>query len=73
MEPEQIDCAAKAVGSKYMIPSHDFSKEVSDAANPVTYNKFVNQYPALDSYKKVEIFMEIMKKAIRTSKLSTDP
>jgi L-ascorbate metabolism protein UlaG (beta-lactamase superfamily) len=62
MEPEQAAYAANAIGSKYVIPSHDFPREVSDAANPEAYREFVKQFPVLDSYKKVQAFMEIMKR-----------
>ena len=62
MEPEQAAYAANMIGSKYVIPSHDFPREVDDAANPEAYKKFLKYSPALDSYKKVETFMQIMKK-----------
>lgn len=61
MEPELAAYAAKVIGSKYVIPSHDFPKEVSDAAHPEGYREFVKRFPVLDSYKKLETFMEIMK------------
>jgi L-ascorbate metabolism protein UlaG (beta-lactamase superfamily) len=62
MEPEQAAYAANAIGSKYVIPSHDFPKQASEAANPEAYKEFIKQFPVQDTYKKVEIFMEIMKK-----------
>jgi L-ascorbate metabolism protein UlaG (beta-lactamase superfamily) len=62
MEPEQAAYAANAIGSKYVIPSHDFPKQPSDAANPEGYREFIKQFPVWDTYKKVEAFMEIMKK-----------
>lgn len=62
MEPEQAAYAANIIGSKYVIPSHDFPKEISKAANPDAYREFVKQFPVLDTYKKVEAFMEIMKR-----------
>lgn len=62
MEPEQAAYAANAIGSKYVIPSHDFPKQVSEAANPEAYKEFIKQFPVQDTYKKVETFMEIMKK-----------
>jgi len=62
MEPEQAAYAANAIGSKYVIPSHDFPKQPSDAANPEAYKEFIKQFPVQDTYKKVEAFMEIMKK-----------
>jgi len=62
MEPEQAAYAAKAIGSKYVIPSHDFPKQISEAADPEAYREFVKQFPVLDSYKKVQAFMEIMKR-----------
>jgi hypothetical protein len=34
----------------------------SDAANPEGYKEFAKQSPVLDTNKKVETFMEIMKK-----------
>ena len=61
MEPEQAAYAANVIGSKYVIPSHDFPKKVSDAANPNAYEEFVKRFPVLDSYKKVNTFTEIMK------------
>ncbi len=61
MEPEQAAYAANVIGSKYVIPSHDFPKELSEAANPEGYGEFVKQFPVLDTYKKVEKFKNIMK------------
>jgi L-ascorbate metabolism protein UlaG (beta-lactamase superfamily) len=63
MEPEQAAYAANAIGSRWVIPCHDFPKEVSDAADPEGYRKFLEQYPVQDLYKKVEKFMDIMKRA----------
>lgn len=62
MEPEQAAYAANAIGSEYVIPSHDFPRQTSDAANPEAYKEFIKQFPVQDTYKKVETFMEIMKK-----------
>jgi len=62
MEPEQAAYAANAIGCKYVIPSHDFPKQASEAANPEAYKEFIKQFPVQDTYKKVETFMEIMKK-----------
>ena len=62
MEPEQAAYAANVIGSKYVIPFHDFPKDVSEAANPEGYKEFLKQFPVLDTYKKVEKFMEIMKR-----------
>jgi L-ascorbate metabolism protein UlaG (beta-lactamase superfamily) len=62
MEPEQAAYAANVIGSKYVVPSHDFPKEVSDAADPEAYGKLVKRIPVLHSYKKVEAFLEIMKR-----------
>jgi L-ascorbate metabolism protein UlaG (beta-lactamase superfamily) len=61
MEPDQAAYAANVIGSKYVIPSHDFPKELSEAANPQAYSEFVQQFPVQDTYKKVEQFKEIMK------------
>lgn len=61
MEPEQAAYAANVIGSKYVIPSHDFPKELSEAASPEGYGEFVKQFPVLDTYKKVEKFKNIMK------------
>lgn len=66
MEPEQAAYAANAIGSTYVIPSHDFPREISEAANPDGYRRFLEESPTggseVDTYKKVERFMEIMKK-----------
>lgn len=66
MEPEQAAYAANMIGSKYVIPSHDFPKEISNAANPDIYREFLKNSPAfgyeIDTYKKVDRFMEIMKR-----------
>ena len=62
MEPEQAAYAANIIGSKYVIPSHDFPKEVSEAANPEAYREFLKEYAVRDTYKKVEKFVEIEKK-----------
>ncbi len=61
MEPEQAAYAANIIGSKTVIPTHDFPQKVSDAADPEAYTEFLKQYPVQDLYKKVERFMEIMK------------
>jgi len=62
MEPEQAAYAANGIGCKYVIPSHDFPKQASEAANPQAYEEFTKQFPVQDTYKKVEAFMEIMEK-----------
>ena len=62
MEPEMAAYAANIIGSKHVIPFHDFPKEISDAANPDAYSEFSQQFPTLDSYKKIEVFQEVMKK-----------
>jgi L-ascorbate metabolism protein UlaG (beta-lactamase superfamily) len=61
MEPEQAAYAANAIGCRYVIPCHDFPKEISDAANPDGYREFLTRFPVQDSYKKIETFMEIMR------------
>jgi L-ascorbate metabolism protein UlaG (beta-lactamase superfamily) len=61
MEPDQAAYAANIIGSKYVIPSHDFPKELSEAANPQGYSEFVQQFPVQDTYKKVEQFQKIIK------------
>jgi len=62
MEPEQAAYAAGVTGCRYVIPSHDFPKNVSDAANPGGYGEFLKQFPVQDTYKKTDRFMEIIKK-----------
>ena len=66
MEPEQAAYAANLIGSSYVIPSHDFPRETSDAADPDGYREFLRVSPTggaeIDTHKKVERFMEIMKK-----------
>ena len=62
MEPDQAAYAANVIGSKYVVPSHDFPKEVSQAADPEAYRKLLKRLPVLNSYKKVETFLEIMKR-----------
>jgi len=62
MEPEQAAYAANITGCKYVIPSHDFPRKISDAANPEGYSEFLKQFPVQDSYKKTDTFMEIMKR-----------
>ncbi|OPY65268.1 MAG: metal-dependent hydrolase [Syntrophorhabdaceae bacterium PtaU1.Bin034] len=62
MEPEQAAYAARMTGCKFVIPCHDFPKDVSDAADPEGYREFLKQFPVQDSYKKVKLFMEIMEK-----------
>ncbi len=61
MEPEQAAYAAGLIGSKVVIPCHDFPKSVSDAAIPEGYSEFVQQFPVQDTYDKVESFQRIMK------------
>ena len=46
MEPEQAAYAANMTGCKYVIPSHDFPKKISDAADPKAYGEFLKQFPA---------------------------
>ena len=62
MEPEQAAYAANMIGSKYVIPAHDFPKELSEAANPQAYSEFVKQFPVQDTYDKVKVFTRIMEK-----------
>jgi len=62
MEPEQAAYAANVIGSGHVIPTHDFPGNPSDAADPDGYREFLRQFPVQDLYKKVETFMEIMKK-----------
>lgn len=61
MEPEQAAYAAKMIGSKYVIPSHDFPVDISDAADPEGYKTFLERFPVQGTYKKVERFMDILK------------
>jgi hypothetical protein len=60
MEPEQAAYAASVTGCGHAIPCHDFPRNVSDAANPEAYSEFLKQFPVLDTYKKVDKFMEII-------------
>lgn len=60
MEPEQAAYAAHVTGCRLVIPSHDFPRNVSDAADPAAYGEFLKQFPVQDTYKKVDAFMEIM-------------
>lgn len=60
MDPEQAAYAAHATGCRYVIPFHDFPKEISDAADPEAYREFLKRFPVGDSYKKIEKFMEII-------------
>jgi L-ascorbate metabolism protein UlaG (beta-lactamase superfamily) len=62
MEPEQAAYAANIIGSRYVIPTHDFPREVNGVADPGAYKAFLKWNPVLDSYKKVDTFMEIMKR-----------
>lgn len=62
MEPEQAAYAASVTGCSYVIPFHDFPREISDVANPEGYREFLKQFPVQDSYKKVDRFMEIIEK-----------
>jgi L-ascorbate metabolism protein UlaG (beta-lactamase superfamily) len=62
MEPEQAAYAANATGCRYVIPCHDFPGNVSDAADPEGYKEFLKQFPVQGTAKKVEQFMEIIKK-----------
>jgi L-ascorbate metabolism protein UlaG (beta-lactamase superfamily) len=62
MEPEQAAYAANATGCKYVVPCHDFPAKISDAADPDGYREFLKQFPALDTYKKIDRFMEIVGK-----------
>ena len=61
MEPEEAAYAANATGCKVVIPFHDFPRDISDAANPEAYREFLKRFPAQESYRKIERFMEIMK------------
>jgi L-ascorbate metabolism protein UlaG (beta-lactamase superfamily) len=63
MEPEQAAYAAHATGCSIAIPFHDFPRNVSDAADPQGYAEFVKGDPfsALDSYKRIERFMETLR------------
>ena len=61
MEPEQAAYAANMTGCKYVIPSHDFPKKISDAADPEAYGEFLKQFPAQDSFKKIDTFFETLK------------
>lgn len=61
MEPEQAAYAANVTGCRYVIPCHDFPRTISEAANPEAYAEFVKQFPVLDSYKKIDKFIEIVK------------
>jgi L-ascorbate metabolism protein UlaG (beta-lactamase superfamily) len=63
MEPDHAAYAANAIGCKWVIPTHDFPKHASDAANPEAYEEFIKLFPVQDTYRKVETFMEIMKKS----------
>lgn len=60
MEPEQAAYAANMIGSKTVIPCHDFPKSVSEAAHPEGYSEFLQQFPVQDTYEKVELFKKIM-------------
>jgi L-ascorbate metabolism protein UlaG (beta-lactamase superfamily) len=62
MEPEQAAYAANATGCRYVIPFHDFPREISDASDPGGYDKFLKQFPVQDSHKKIDRFMEIIEK-----------
>lgn len=61
MEPEEAAYAANMTGCKYVIPCHDFPKDVSDAADPEAYQEFLKMFPVQESYRKIERFMEIIK------------
>lgn len=61
MEPDQAVYTANVVGSRYVIPSHDFPKEMSDATDREASREFVAQFPVLESCKKVERFADIMR------------
>jgi hypothetical protein len=50
-EPEQAAYAINIIGSEYVIPSHDFPKEVSEAANPEAYREFLKEFPVQDLWK----------------------
>lgn len=60
MGPEQAACAAGVTGCRYVIPFHDFPRDVTEAANPEAYAEFVKQGPFLKTYEKVDEFMEII-------------
>lgn len=64
MEPEQAAYAANAIGCRVAIPFHDFPRNIADAADPAGYAEFVKADPfsALDSYKRIDRFMEAIKK-----------
>jgi L-ascorbate metabolism protein UlaG (beta-lactamase superfamily) len=63
MEPEQAAYAANATGCKIAIPFHDFPRAIEDAADPEGYAEFVKNDPfsALDSYKRIDRFMETLR------------
>jgi len=63
MEPEQAAYAANATGCSIAIPFHDFPRKVSDAADPEGYAQFLKADPfsPLDSYRKIDRFMEALK------------
>ena len=65
MEPEQAAYAANATGCRYVIPFHDFPHAVGEAADPEGYAEFLKLDPfrVLDSYKKIDTFMETLKAA----------
>lgn len=44
MDPKQAKVAAQTIGSKYVIPCHDFP-EVPETADQEAYKKFLEQYP----------------------------
>jgi len=64
MEPEQAAYAANMTGCKYVIPYHDFPKSISEAADPEGYAEFLKNDPfgVLDSYKKIDKFMEVLER-----------
>jgi L-ascorbate metabolism protein UlaG (beta-lactamase superfamily) len=64
MEPEQAAYAANVTGCRYAIPFHDFPKELTDAADPEAYARFLEHDPfgVQDSYRKIEIFMETLRR-----------
>ncbi len=63
MEPEQAAYAANVTGCSIAIPFHDFPRRISDAADPEGYAEFVKMDPfsALDSYKRIDRFMETLR------------
>jgi L-ascorbate metabolism protein UlaG (beta-lactamase superfamily) len=63
MEPEQAAYAANATGCTIAIPFHDFPRTISDAADPECYAEFIKMDPfsALDSYKRIDRFMETLR------------